>query len=784
VSSGPQGPQGAGSRWTTTPAGREFVAAWVILAALGFSAVFLHDFAGYRVILAALAAAGAVVSFRDIRTAAVMVVGAPVLDVYGIVLDAPQVVTVFQVVLIASLAGIGWRLLRGRAPGPLRLSVWDASLGLLVVGAGLSILLSYAVMRSIVGFVEVAFLLGMYFTVSRASAERPALDAVVTTVVVGGTLSAALAVGQTFVSRFPVPPMTLFATGETVVAYRATALFGNPNTLAILLVLAALLAVERGVKADHAVETVSYALAAALCAIGIALTLSREAYVGLAVGLLVLVVVAAPRLRSAIAWLAAAAILVAALALIPGVGSRAGSIVAFRGDSSAMDRIYLSGASARMFQQHPLTGVGISAFSAAYPAYADARVTVSPVTDGHQMPFSVPAELGVLGLLAEVALACSLVFLAARSRVLFRDHRVSVGAVAACVAFAVMSAFNTFLFFESFWTALGLTGAVFLVEPYGILLAGPARPLGVAAGEPEGAAGEHGPLVSVLTPSFGQAEWLGDNLRSVACQTYPNIEHIVMDGGSSDGSVEILREVGDAISWRSEPDRGQSDAINKAFSLSSGEIIGWINSDDAYFDCDVVADVVTYFVAHPEVDVVFGHAAQIAEDGTIIWMIWVPRYSRRLLKVVNFIGQPVAFIRRSALSEPMLDESYDFAMDYELWLRLANEGARFHRLDRITAVDRHQRGRKGVTISHVLHSDIARLAETHGRGYPRGKRVLSCGFYTWRRAMGALLVPRIPAKLAFTETFTPKWDVFRRQVLSWGRKWPEDWDPRRPGTDY
>ena len=185
--------------------------------------------------------------------------------------------------------------------------------------------------------------------------------------------------------------------------------------------------------------------------------------------------------------------------------------------------------------------------------------------------------------------------------------------------------------------------------------------------------------------------------------------------------------------------------------------------------------MVRYFADHPDVDVVFGHGAQIAEDGTIIWMIWVPWFSRRLLKIVNFIGQPVAFIRRSALSEPMLDESYDFAMDYELWLRLEANGSRFHRINRITAVDRHQPHRKGVMMDDVLKSDIGRLAETHGRGYPRGKRVLSWGFYTWRRAMGALLIPKIPRELAFTERRTSKWAIFRRQVLSWGKKWPEDY---------
>jgi len=283
------------------------------------------------------------------------------------------------------------------------------------------------------------------------------------------------------------------------------------------------------------------------------------------------------------------------------------------------------------------------------------------------------------------------------------------------------------------------------------------------------------PLVSILTPSFNQAAWLGDNLRSVACQTYPHIEHIVMDGGSTDGSVELLRAAGTSVTWQSEKDRGQSHAINKAFAASSGEIIGWINSDDAYFDCRVIADVVAAFEAHPEVDVIYGHLAQVAPDGTIIWLNWVPRFSRRLLNIVNFIGQPVAFIRRRALTDPMLDESFHFTMDYELWLRLARQGSRFMRISRITAVDRHQPERKGVTIEHVLHSDLQRLEQSHGRGYPRGKRILSWGFYTWRRAMGALLISRVPSQLAFTEVVTPKRDLLKRQLFSWSKRWPEDY---------
>lgn len=293
--------------------------------------------------------------------------------------------------------------------------------------------------------------------------------------------------------------------------------------------------------------------------------------------------------------------------------------------------------------------------------------------------------------------------------------------------------------------------------------------------------------MSIITPSFNQATWLPDTLRSVACQTYATIEHIVMDGGSNDGSVALLeaeaasRAAAGAttvpLTWRSEPDRGQSDAINKAFALSRGEIIGWINSDDAYFDCRVVEDAVRAFQEHPEVDVVYGHLAQIAEDGTIIWLNWVPRFSRRLLSILNFIGQPVAFMRRSALDEPMLDETYHFTMDYELWLRLANKGSRFLRIPRITAADRHQAARKGVTMADVLASDLGRLEQSHGRGYPPAKRLLSWGFYTWRRAAGALLIPRVPRELAFTDVRTSRWALVKRQLFSWTKRWPDDYVP-------
>jgi glycosyltransferase involved in cell wall biosynthesis len=277
------------------------------------------------------------------------------------------------------------------------------------------------------------------------------------------------------------------------------------------------------------------------------------------------------------------------------------------------------------------------------------------------------------------------------------------------------------------------------------------------------------PLVSILTPSFNQARWLPCNLRSVACQTYPRVQHLVMDGGSTDGSVEILREAGDSIVWRSEPDSGQSDAVNKAFALSSGDIIGWINSDDAYFDCRVVEDVVRFLVRHPTVDVVYGHAAYVNADGTILRMIWVPWFIRSIFRITNFVGQPVVFARRRVLTDPMLDVTYNFAMDYELWLRMEDDGYQFRRIDRINAIDRYQPGRKSETSRRILDADLERLTEAKlRRAEPRAGRLLAWLFNFWRRLMGIRLVFQVPRDLAFTDVRTDRWELLRRQALPWG----------------
>jgi glycosyltransferase involved in cell wall biosynthesis len=274
------------------------------------------------------------------------------------------------------------------------------------------------------------------------------------------------------------------------------------------------------------------------------------------------------------------------------------------------------------------------------------------------------------------------------------------------------------------------------------------------------------PLVSILTPSFNQARWLADTLQSVARQTYPHIEHIVMDGGSTDGTVDLLAQAGSRVTWKSEPDRGQSHALNKALAASNGEIIGWINSDDAYYDVDAVAAAARCFARHPDVDVVYGHAALVNADGRILQMLWAPPFRYGLLRVHNFIVQPAAFIRRSALGVTLVDETFHYAMDYELWLRLG-QGRRIAKINHVIAVDRNYPERKSVARTDLAEIDYARLRRSYGVpdfSPPLAVRARQRALKVAIRMMGVTLVPRTSAQLAFAGSYDSIGRLAARQV--------------------
>ena len=187
------------------------------------------------------------------------------------------------------------------------------------------------------------------------------------------------------------------------------------------------------------------------------------------------------------------------------------------------------------------------------------------------------------------------------------------------------------------------------------------------------------PKISIITPSFNQAAFLKETINSILSQEVSlEKEHIIVDGGSTDGSLEYLQTLDDRIRWISEPDRGQADAVNKGVRMATGEIIGWLNSDDLYLPGALQA-VADHFRDHPECRWVYGRCRIIDSSGKERWQ-WITRYKNARLKKFtmdkllreNFISQPAVFFQKELFDEAgRLNLDLHYAMDYDLWLRFA-----------------------------------------------------------------------------------------------------------------
>ena len=211
--------------------------------------------------------------------------------------------------------------------------------------------------------------------------------------------------------------------------------------------------------------------------------------------------------------------------------------------------------------------------------------------------------------------------------------------------------------------------------------------------------------LSIVTPSYNQARFLEACIDSVLNQNYPDLEYLVMDGGSKDLSVEILKTYGNQIIWVSEPDGGQAAAVNKGILRATGDVIGWLNSDDIYYPGSFEA-VMKVFEEHPEIDVVYGHADHIREDGSYMEDYYTEKWDYERLKEVCFICQPAVFFRRQTVMDiGLLNPDRQFAMDYDLWLRMGKEHP-FYFLNKKLAGSRLYAENKTLGFVEQVHIDI------------------------------------------------------------------------------
>lgn len=190
----------------------------------------------------------------------------------------------------------------------------------------------------------------------------------------------------------------------------------------------------------------------------------------------------------------------------------------------------------------------------------------------------------------------------------------------------------------------------------------------------------HLPKISIITPSYNQASFIEQTIKSIQEQSYPNIEHIIIDGGSTDGTLDVLKKSDANIIWISEKDEGQTDAINKGLRLSTGEIVAYINSDD-FYEKDAFKKVSEVFSQNSQIMWLCGKCRIVRETGEeffrpITWFknFWLKRYGYNKLLTINFISQPAVFWRKKVTEEVgFLDPSLSFAADYEYWLRIGKK---------------------------------------------------------------------------------------------------------------
>ncbi len=222
------------------------------------------------------------------------------------------------------------------------------------------------------------------------------------------------------------------------------------------------------------------------------------------------------------------------------------------------------------------------------------------------------------------------------------------------------------------------------------------------------------PSITIITPSYNQAAYLEATIRSVLDQAYANLEYIIIDGGSTDGSIDIIRRYNDRLAyWVSEPDSGQVSAINKGLRHAHGEILAWLNSDDTYRP-GAIAAAVRYLSEYPEVDVVYGDVEFSDAAGQPLGTMSAWDYSvQQQVCATNLVPQPAAFFRCQALERVggCLNERLHLAFDYELWVRMGLAGLRFAHVAEVWATYRLHAASKTETRALDFTEEVRQVVD-------------------------------------------------------------------------
>ena len=238
----------------------------------------------------------------------------------------------------------------------------------------------------------------------------------------------------------------------------------------------------------------------------------------------------------------------------------------------------------------------------------------------------------------------------------------------------------------------------------------PPRLLNLTAFPPAPAIPANAPRITMVTPSYNHAQYLDATIESIVSQNYPKLTYHVQDGASIDGTIDLLKSRGESISWTSEPDKGQSNAINLGFAGADCEIMAYLNSDDMLLP-GALAYVADYFMAHPDVDVVYGHRVFVDREGLEVGRAVLPPHDGKALQYADYIPQETMFWRKRVWERiGPIDESFHYAMDWDFILRAQAAEFKFVRLPRFLACFR-------------IH-DAQKTASTYALGV---REMASCG---------------------------------------------------------